>query len=311
MSNTREFVFSFSVLVGPAIAGYALRRFIAEPQQLARRIQVANVVVLGPIVACLAVWILTLNREIVILPLIGLSISVALLLIARLIARVRGLTLKQAGSYAFSASLSNIGHTMGGFLCYQLISESAFSLSVIYHLYYMWFAYLVCFPYARALGSPDKGNFFASVKAAFTDPRSMPLAGIVLGFALLLWGPPRPPSMSALQSVVIPLSTALAMFGLGLSFFFRSLGRNFRDCVEMCGLKFLVTPALAVAAVFLCGLEPPSSSVVLILSTMPVGIYAFLIATLFDLDVDMANAMFVFTTAVFVAVVLPVLVFVI
>ena len=71
-----------------------------------------------------------------------------------------------------------------------------------------------------------------------------------------------------------------------------------------------LTPALAAAAVWLLGLHGEQAKVVMLLSSMPVAIYTCIIATVFDLDIDLANAMFLITTGVFLVAVLPILVFV-
>jgi len=309
VSQLREFAYSFSLLVFPAAAGYALRRRLVDPLTPARRIQIFNIIVFNPLVSCFAIWILSIDRQLVVLPSIGLVVSLALMGLSVAITRARGMPPPQSGSYVFSAAISNIGHTMGGFVCFVLIGEHAFSLSVIYHLYFMFFTYLVCFPLARSYSPSHKAGLWAGVVAAFTDVRSMPLVGIVIGFVLLGMGVERPAFMSNVQAFIVSFSTALTMFGLGMTFQFRSLKKYRRDCVEMSLIKFVFTPALALLAIWVCGLTGLTAQVVLMLSFMPTAIYACIIATLFELDVDLANAAFFVTTAVFVVVVLPVLAF--
>jgi len=307
MSQLREFAYSFSLLVFPAAGGYLLRRRLSDPLKLARRIQILNMVTFTPLVACFAIWILTIDRQLILLPSIGLVVSLMLMALSVGVTRTRAMPPPQAGSYVFSATISNIGHTMGGFVCFALIGEQAFSLSVIYHLYFMFFTYLVCFPLARSYSPSHKAGLWAGVVAAFTDIRSMPLVGIVVGFVLLGAGIQRPPVISSVQAFIVSFSTALTMFGLGMTFQFRSVKKYKRDCIEMAIIKFAFTPALALAAIWLCGLTGLTAQVVLMLSFMPTAIYACIIATLFELDVDLANAMFFVTTAVFVMVVLPLL----
>jgi len=310
--QARQFAYSFSLLVIPTLAGYLLRKRMRDAMALARRIQVVNMLTLTPAICALAAWILKPNWNLIALPGIGVGISAVLLMLSLGLARLRKLPPKQLGSFTVCGATANIGTTLGGFLCYLLMDEAAFSLSIVYHLYFFWFFFLVCFPLARSCGSEagqERPGFSSIVLGAMKDPRSaIPLLGLVAGFALLFSGYPRPEALASVQAVLVPVSTALAMFGLGLTFRFSKISGYARECRDMCLLKFVVTPLLALAAVKLLGLDGEAAWVVLVLSTMPTAIYACLTATLFDNDVDLANSAFLVTTAVFIVVVLPILV---
>jgi predicted permease len=313
MNQLGEFATSFSLLVFPAAAGYATRKRMQSENALAlaKRIQVANMVVLNPLVLTLGIWVLKIERSVMILPLIGAALSTLMLFVGMAVSKARGATRPQVGSFAFCAAISNIGHTMGGLICLILISEQAFTLSIAYHLYFMFFIYLVCFPLARLFGESHQGSLARSILGAFTDIRSMPMLGIVLGFVLMKSGRERPPEFSTVQVLVVSASTVMVMFGLGLTFQFRRIRDYIKECLAMSVLKFAVTPMLAMGAIWLCGLTGLTARVVTIQSLIPTGIYGFVIATLFDLDVDLANSVFFFTTIFAIVVILPLLAFVV
>ena len=224
------------------------------------------------------------------------------------LARWRYPEARQRASFAVSAALSNVGHTLGGFLCFLLLGEHAFSQSVVYTLYFLFFTYLICFPVAHACSAARAGSRWQTIRQAVCDLRSMPMLGIAAGTVLLLSGIPRPQALGQLQAFLLPASTASTMFGLGLTFQARRLPQYWPDAMLMSALKFLVTPVLAWLGIQLFGLEGETASVVMILSTMPTAIYACIIATIYDLEIDMTNAFFIFTTLAFLVFVLPVLV---
>jgi predicted permease len=83
-----------------------------------------------------------------------------------------------------------------------------------------------------------------------------------------------------------------------------------RECVAVSAIKFLIVPVILTLTAFLLGYgkieEGLPLKVVMILSSMPVAFTALVPPSLYDLDVDLANSCWLFSTSLLV-VVLPVL----
>ena len=87
-----------------------------------------------------------------------------------------------------------------------------------------------------------------------------------------------------------------------------------RECVLVSLIKFLIVPGVVTFLALLLGYRDIGGGlilkVVMILSSMPVAFMALIPPSLYDLDIDLANSCWLFTTTMLV-VVLPVLYFVI
>jgi predicted permease len=158
------------------------------------------------------------------------------------------------------------------------------------------------------MGAGNAGGWRALALATARDPKVVsPLLGIGLGLALAAWAGPRPRALGDLQAVVVPASTAAVMYAVGLTLDVGRVGAYLGDCLGMCALKFLASPLVALGLVLLLAPGHDAARVALLLATMPSAINATVIASLFRLDVDAANACFLVTTGVFLALVLPVI----
>jgi len=83
-----------------------------------------------------------------------------------------------------------------------------------------------------------------------------------------------------------------------------------RECVAISATKFLIVPVILTLTAFLLGYgkieEGLPLKVVMILSSMPVAFTALVPPSLYDLDIDLANSCWLFSTSLLI-VVLPVL----
>jgi predicted permease len=118
----------------------------------------------------------------------------------------------------------------------------------------------------------------------------------------------RPTFFKALNQILIPLATTLLLTSAGLTMRFSSFWKYRKECIAMAAIKFLILPAAVTAiAVFLAygkimgGLP---LKVLIIVSSMPVGFLALVPPVLYDLDVDLANSCWLFTTALLAVVLL-------
>mgnify|MGYP003867628129 CR=1 FL=1 len=105
---------------------------------------------------------------------------------------------------------------------------------------------------------------------------------------------PRPEFVAPLLDLLIPGSTALFLFAIGLSLSLTSVVRHHRECLALGIVKFVVSPAIMLGLVWLMGLVGETHhtirQVLFIESATPVAIMALIVPQLFDLDKDQANA---------------------
>jgi predicted permease len=90
----------------------------------------------------------------------------------------------------------------------------------------------------------------------------------------------------------------------------RTIQNYLKECVAVSAVKFLIVPIVLTLTAFLLGYGKIENGlplkVVMILSSMPVAFTALVPPSLYDLDIDLANSCWLFSTSLLV-VILPIL----
>ena len=113
---------------------------------------------------------------------------------------------------------------------------------------------------------------------------------------------------------VMALGTILLLTSIGLALRFRKVRDYLKECISVATIKFFLVPILAITAAYMIGFGDMGNGlplkVVMILASMPVAFNALIPPSIYDLDLDLANSCWFFTTALLVFV-LPILLIVI
>jgi predicted permease len=149
------------------------------------------------------------------------------------------------------------------------------------------------------------------IKSLGKDPFILvALSSIMLGGLLNQTGIPRPEFFRTLVSIFVPLGTVLLLTSIGMALKLRKVRDYLKECVSVSIIKFLFVPTLASSLAYLLGFgdieEGLPLKVVIILSSMPVAFNALIPPSIYDLDLDLANSCWFFTTALLI-IILPLL----
>ena len=176
--------------------------------------------------------------------------------------------------------------------------------------------YGIGFPVAKYFGSsrhdvPARGL----LKHLARDPYLIvAVSALTIGGLLNISGVQRPEFYKIIISVFVPLLTFLLLLSIGLAMEFRKIGAYLRECVSISLIKFVLVPVMVSLPAYYLGYGHIQNGlplkVVLVLSSMPVAFNALIPPSIYNLDLDLANSCWFFTTALLV-VVLPVLMMVI
>jgi predicted permease len=245
------------------------------------------------------------------LPFNGLFAILAGGALALAAAKLLKLEPRKTGAIYGCGSFTNIG-SIGALVCFIFLGEQGFALVPIYKIFEELSYYSIGFPIAKYYSrSQETERILDRIKSLGKDPFILvALSSIVLGGALNWSGVQRPGFLGTVVSTFVPLGTVLLLTSIGLALKFRRVRDYLKECLSVSIIKFLFVPILASSLAYLLGFGNLDNGlplkVVIILSSMPVAFNALIPPSLYDLDLDLANSCWFFTTALLI-IVLPLL----
>ena len=319
-----KFVYSFSLIFFGVGLGYALQIFAEKGvlrlpiplDNLRKLLQKTALLFFMPITVLGAIWIVNIKAiSIAALPFIGFAAITMGGILAWGAARILKLEPYKTGALIPCGAFTNIG-SIGALVCFIFLGERGFALVPIYKIFEELSYYAIGFPVAKFYsGAKQKTeNNIDRIKNLLKDPFILvALASIAIGALLNLSGIPRPAYFKIINSIFIPVGTTLLLVSIGLAMRFRSVSNYYRECLTVSIIKFLIVPVCMVYVAYLIGYGELESGlplkVVMILSAMPVAFNALIPPSIFDLDLDLANSCWFFTTSLLIFI-LPILLFI-
>ena len=319
-----KFIYSFAIIFVGLLLGYVIQIIVRRRQvsfgipldDLRILLQKVALLFFNPVAIVGAVWIVNLkNAALFALPFFGLSTYLLGGALAVGASRLLDLEGRKTGALFGCGFFTNIG-AIGTLVCYIFLGEAGFALVAIFKLFQEVAYYGIGFPVAKYFGSsrhdvPARGL----LKHLARDPYLIvAVSALTIGGLLNISGVQRPEFYKIIISVFVPLLTFLLLLSIGLAMEFRKIGAYLRECVSISLIKFVLVPVMVSLPAYYLGYGHIQNGlplkVVLVLSSMPVAFNALIPPSIYNLDLDLANSCWFFTTALLV-VVLPVLMMVI
>ena len=311
-----QIAYIVSILFLPLAIGYGLKRkFVSQPEKISKIIIIFLTKSITPFIVMFSFWALDLsNKTIFTLPFVGMIVTTLALIPAMFFAKVHKLNQRQAGSYVGSAMFSNIGYTLGGFIAFVLYGEIGFGLTVLYCLFFKPYYYTLGFYMAEHYSAKKTARVKDSLKKIFTGGiRLFPLLGLAAGVGLNLLHYKRPLYIGNLNDILIPVTTFAYMLAVGLTMNFKAIKKFKSPVFSMSFIKFVWSPMVGILLAYLLNYQNIMGGlplkIAIIESFMPTAIASLVLASLFDLDQDLANSCWIFTTFLLM-VFLPILLFI-
>jgi predicted permease len=316
-----KFLLSFTIIGLALTTGYVLQQLVDSgrlklPLPLDRlriRLQQIALLFVLPVTVTGAIWVVSIEAAAVAaLPLIGFGALVLGGVLALVAARLLGLPPRKTGALFACGSFTNIG-AVGALICYLYLGEAGFALVPIYKIFEELTYYGIGFPIAKYYSQMDgqSESTAARLKRLARDPFILvALGSLTTGGLLNLAGVPRPSVFAAVNAVFIPLGTSLLLVSIGLAMKFRRMTAYLRECCAVAAIKFILVPMTMASIAIALGYGDIDNGlplkVVIILTAMPVAFNALIPPSIYSLDLDLANACWLFSTAGLV-IVLPLL----
>jgi len=296
-------LFSF-LIYGSLLLGHEAFRKGYVSQRASTRLTRQTIILIEPAIIILSFWSLRVIqvRQMLFIPLIASLVSLIVIFPALFLsARLHHHNRQDTGTYLGCAMFSNVGTSLGGFLCFLLLGEAGIALSIIYSAYFIPFFFTIGFAIANRYSERPAKSKKESLKTFFSNPVSVvPTTAVILGILLRLLAPERPEFLAPINKTLVYTSVVLYCFAIGITIRFRRIGRYIRQFFSMWAVKFLVSPVIGVGLGMLFGchrvMEGLPIKVIFIETCMPVAIFSIVLSKLFDLNQDMANTCWILTT---------------
>jgi len=206
--------------------------------------------------------------------------------------------------------------TLGGMICFFYLGEEGYALVPIFTFFMRLLYYGVGYPIAHMYAEDfDKQKeTLKKIIEVIKDPFFYIGTGSVLvGISLNLSSLERPEIYTIINEILIPLTTFILLFSVGLTFKFSRVSKYLKECFLISLVKFIVVPVTILLIALLLDYQSISQGlplkVSLIMSAMPVAFNSVIAANIYNLNLDLVNSCWIFTTFA-VLFVLPLLLFV-
>lgn len=296
----------FMDLFCPLMLGYICRFWQTCDDKFFRGMINFNIFFLYPLLSLLSFWVLKLNSELIWLPIFGVLLGVIPGVTAYAWSARKYDDPLEKGSYLLSAILSNFG-TLGGLCAFILFGEIGYAYVQLTVAPQNFFLFLFCFPLAQYYyqQSLHSGPCKVNVAEIFFNRNQIPVLGLFLGIGLHGSGMPRPDFLGAIFDPLVHLGAWTALMPIGFSMELAEMRQYYRRIFDLIPIKFVITPVLAFFLSRLVLQDSVAIKTLLVIASTPTAINAVVTAKIYNLNVNVAMAAFVVTTAMFILLVFP------
>ena len=307
MDTTIQILTFLTDIVLPLILGYFLAHKTNVRRYQMEKLLKLNIYFLYPLVISLSTWIVTINKELLWLPIVGLLTPLIGGGIGFVTGKKRFEDPLERGSYTIAYMLSNRG-TIGGLVAFIILGEVGYAYNQFSLIFNTITLYMVAYPIASYFSQKSEGN---TVKIRLGDilftKNQIPILGIIVGMSLNFLEIPRPALMGDFFSVLIHIVAWCALIPIGMNIDFKEMSRFKKLIPEISLVKFVFMPLLMVfISRFIVSNEIILKTIV-IHSSVPAAINSVIVSKIHNLNIHLTIIVFVSTTAIYVMVVFPIL----
>ena len=316
--NMDKLLFSLTLIGSGLALGYLLQQLdrasiISLPLPLIglrKLLQKIGLLFFMPVSFLAAVWTVSFdNLRVALLPVIGTTALIGGGLLGLLFARILNKPAEQRAVLFCCGSFSNLG-AIGSLICFMFLGEAGFALVALYRMIEEIYYYAVGFPLARFISGSHKAHqsLGRRLVTVLTDPFvAAALSAFFIGLSLNLTGIARPPVFIPITAWFVPAGTFVLIVSIGLGMRFSGIRASLIESLGVSLIKCLAVPLFSLLFAYLCGLHRIDGGlpfkVVLVLSAMPVAFNALVAASIYDLDLDLANSCWLMSTSTLLVVI--------
>ncbi len=312
-------IYSLALVISALALGYTVRRVCASGQlslpveipDLRKILQKVALLYFFPIALVGAFWIVSFDDiRVIWLPFVGLAALLSGGFLGFLFSKILKMERRQTGVMFTSGLVTNLG-ALGTLFCFMFLGEAGFALVALYKMLEELCYYMFGFPVARFFGHGAIDQRITPAQRLIgvaKDPFViMVFTAVGAGLTLNFTGVTRPALVETLIAIFVPIATFLLIFSIGLGLRFSSVKNYLKPCLAISVTKFVFVPVIACSIAYLLNLHEIADGlpflVVVICSSMPVGFNALVAASIFNLDLELANSLWLVSTAMLILVI--------
>lgn len=308
MVVTEKLLVFLTDLILPIMVGYLLQKQKRFGDPFFNRMMRFGIIFITPFTVTISFWGSGISAENMWLPVLGVVMQMVPFGIGYFIAKKKYKDPLEQGSYILAAMLLNRG-VVGSLSVYILFGEVGYSSAQLVMLLGNLVLFTFCFPMAKYFSEQDKAEKSArpTLKSILFSPTQLPTLGIAAGVILYFTGVSRPPALAKVLDVTVHITAWLSLIPVGYSIDFSKMKGYWKSIWDIIGIKFILTPALLYLPARLLIRNDAVLYAFLVLAASPTAINAVVTAKLNRLNVHVAMAAFILSTAVYVFVIFPML----
>jgi hypothetical protein len=308
MVVTEKLLVFLTDLILPIVAGYLLQKQKRLGDPFFNKMMKFGIVFITPFTVTISFWGSGISAENMWLPILGVVMQMVPFAVGYFVAKKKYSNPLEQGSYILAAMLLNRG-VVGSLSVYILFGEVGYSSAQLVMLLSNLVLFTFCFPMARYFSEQNKEEKSAkpTLKSILLNPTQLPTLGIAAGIVLYFAGVSRPPALAKVLDVTVHITAWLSLIPVGYSIDFGKMKGYWKSIWDIIGIKFILTPALLYLPARLLIRNDAILYAFLVLAASPTAINAVVTAKLNKLNVHVAMAAFILSTAVYVLVIFPAL----
>jgi predicted permease len=314
---TIRLISMLGVLAGGLFFGYLASNKFGMPEDYAKKIMTAVVLVFNWPVALFVIWNLKLETSLIWLPVSGVALMLSVTALSVPISLMLRLDKKSRITFLLASCLSNLGYTGGAFVCYALFGATALAMANLYVVLWLPTAYFIFFPLVKIIELRQYDSQSRFKMGHIFDLRYIVLPAILVALILNIGGIKRPEFIKDFYIVDFFIYTAssLSFFAIGLRVKISRFKNYMSLYFPLAAVKFIITPIVALLIIYILAitghrLNDLVRNVIIVMAVTPSAVIMVMMSNVFDLDSRMASALWVVNTAFFALVVVPILFFI-
>lgn len=313
----QKLIFSLVIIVTGLLFGYIGQKLVRKTGYIHENsilfirkfLQKLGMLFFMPVSFVAAVWVISFEDiRVAFLPLIGagtLLLGGGLGLVAASFTKNGE---KHKAEFFCCGSFTNLG-SIGALVAFLFLGEVGFGLVALYMLFEQTVYYTICLPIIKYIsGGKNDETFLERIIGISKDPFvRAAIVALTCGLFLNVSDISRPLFFENIIGFFVPVGTFILLVSIGLGMRFSSVSDYIVEGLVVSLVKFIAVPFISVTIAYLFGFGSINDGlplkVVLIASSMPIAFVGLVVASVYDLDLDLVNSCWLITTGALVIVV--------